>query len=219
MCYLADVTVRVIVPDGISANVQRLEIFSNSEQMVILECTSSGTPKWTKNGKPLLCSPKAKSTCSVRNNRLTIRNIDPTDAASYVCEDVSTGSKSVPFIIIIKVTAPPAVDIPYIVALGNQTATVGSNHTIPFNITNAHSYKFYLDGQGLTMGEGLHYDVVSSGNLLITGVNESDNGEYSVVATNFYTHMDATKSVYLTVIPKGKRQAANAASLACMHAD
>jgi alpha-tubulin suppressor-like RCC1 family protein len=149
--------------------------------------------QWYFNGTPLVDGAQISGST---NSTLMIFNLTASDGGSYqLVASNSLGVATSSVAVLTPVILPPSfVQLPASLSVGqgsNATFSVVIGGTPPF------SYQWYFDGNSL-LDDGVHITGSQTANLIISNLNATDAGGYSLTVTN--VSGSASAAAFLTVL-------------------
>ncbi|XP_036416319.1 roundabout homolog 3 [Colossoma macropomum] len=175
--------------------VQPRDQVSAQGRTVTFHCGTQGNPPpavfWQKEGTQMLLFPGQPPSQAGRysvsmSGELTIKDVHSEDSGYYVCQAISVAGSAISKAIL-EVKPGPSDLVPPIIRQGpaNQTLARGSNILLQCHVTGSPppSIRWEKDGQSLPEDD-VHISLMENGTLHISGLQETDSGMYTCVASS-----------------------------------
>ncbi|KAI4881751.1 hypothetical protein NFI96_033285, partial [Prochilodus magdalenae] len=175
--------------------VQPRDQVSAQGRTVNFHCGTQGNPPpavfWQKEGTQMLLFPGQPPSQAGRysvsmNGELIIKDVHSEDSGYYLCQAISVAG-SVISKALLEVKPGPSDLVPPIIRQGpaNQTLAPGSNVLLQCHVTGSPppSIRWEKNGQSLPEDD-VHISLMENGTLHISGLQETDSGTYTCVASS-----------------------------------
>ncbi|XP_017566546.1 roundabout homolog 2-like isoform X1 [Pygocentrus nattereri] len=162
---------------------------------VTFHCGTQGNPPpavfWQKEGTQMLLFPGQPPSQAGRysvsmSGELTIKDVHSEDSGYYVCQAISVAGSAISKAML-EVKPGPSDRVPPIIRQGpaNQTLARGSTVLLQCHVTGSPppSIRWEKDGQSLPEDD-VHISLMENGTLHISGLQETDSGMYTCVASS-----------------------------------
>jgi alpha-tubulin suppressor-like RCC1 family protein len=149
--------------------------------------TSPMTFQWWLNGLPLADNGRIAGAITPH---LSLTNVQATDAGNYTVVAMNVAGSATSSVAVLTVTAPP------VVTTQPTNVTVSAGAATTFSVAVAGTGPFLYQWQF----KGTNVDAGTNATLLLTNIQLSQAGAYSVVVSNNYGGVASSNAV-LTVIP------------------